>query len=80
MTAKEEANRIGNLFYDGSVFDYDKEGHLKQVSKAKERALICVDEIINIPSIQIGYLQGFSKNNKSTESYWREVKKEIIKL
>jgi hypothetical protein len=46
----------------------------------KQCALICVDEIINIPSIQIGYSQGFSKNNNSTESYWREVKKEINKL
>ena len=65
MTIKEEANRIANRFYQGSVFDYDKEGHLKERKKAKERALICVDEIINIPSIQIGYSQGFSKNNKS---------------
>jgi hypothetical protein len=68
MTVKEEANRIGNLFYDGSVFDYDKEGHLKQVAKAKERALICVDEILN------------SHIDSVYESYYLQVKKEIIKL
>jgi hypothetical protein len=77
MTAKEKAIELVQLFYNNqcsySIIEL-------AYSSAKQCALICVDEIINIPSIQIGYSQGFSKNNKSTESYWREVKKEINKL
>ena len=47
MTTGQEANRIANRFYQGSVFDYDKEGHLKEVKKAKERTKICVQEILD---------------------------------
>jgi hypothetical protein len=46
MTPKEKANRLGNRFYQGSVFDYDKQGHLDEIVKAKHRAKICVQEII----------------------------------
>ena len=67
MTAKEEAYKLGNKFYQGSVFDYDKEGHLKEIKKAKERALICVDEILRIlPFTDV--------------KYWQEVKQELEKL
>ena len=42
MTPKEKANELGNKFYQGSVFDYDKQGHLKEIERAKERTKICV--------------------------------------
>lgn len=47
MTAKEKANELGNKFYQGSVFDYDKEGHLEEVERAKERTKICVRAILD---------------------------------
>ena len=76
MTAKEKALELVEKYADKACeFNECTEGDYD-----KQCALICVDEIINIPSIQIGYSQGFSKNNKSTESYWREVKEEINKL
>jgi len=69
MTAKEKANELGNKFYEGSVFDYDKQGHNDERKKAKERALICVDELLKSTFVQ---------NN--TYNYWTEVKQEINKL
>ena len=48
MTAKEKANELGNKFYQGSIFDYDKKGHLEECERAKERAIKCVDEILNV--------------------------------
>jgi hypothetical protein len=76
MTAKEKAKELVRLYYevDGdSIYDGITRG------MAKQCALICVDEIISIPSVQAAYAQGYS-NSKSTESYWREVKQEIEKL
>lgn len=48
MDTNEKANELGNKFYQGSVFDYDKEGHLEEIDKAKERTKICVQEILNV--------------------------------
>ena len=69
MTPKEKANELGNKFYQGSVFDYSKQRHLEEKKRAKERALICVDEIIStFLDIDPG------------KQYWQEVKQEIEKL
>ena len=68
MTPKEKAKEL--------VGKYEPKGiYINNI----ECALICVDEIIGIPSIQAAYAQGYS-NSKSIESYWQEVKKEINKL
>lgn len=77
MTPKEKAEELFNRFYIKA-----REGNVNYNVKedAKQCALIAVEEIINIPSIQVAYAQGFSKKNKSTEAYWREVKQEIEKL
>lgn len=64
LTAKEKANELGNKFYNGSVFDYDKEGHLAELIKAKNRTKICVQEILNT-------IQGWSSNE--TWQYWNDV-------
>ena len=72
MTPKEKANELGNKFYQGSVFDYDKQGHLKEIKRAKERALICVDEIIEAVRHIVG--------EKLRIEYYLEVKQEINKL
>ena len=73
MTPKEKANEIGNKFYQGSVFDYDKEGHILEIKRAKDRALICVREIVDSqPSEPTEYTD--------TLGYWKEVMGEIHKL
>ena len=64
MTPKEKANEIGNAMYNGSVFDYDKQGHLKEIENAKRCALIAVDELIK----------------ETGKRYWYDVKTEIEKL
>jgi hypothetical protein len=64
MTPKEKANEIGNAMYNGSVFDYDKQGHLKEIENAKRCALIAVDELIK----------------ETGKKYWYDVKTEIEKL
>ena len=61
MTPKEKANEIGNAMYNGSVFDYDKQGHLKEKENAKRCALIVVDELIAATGAK----------------YWYDVKQEI---
>ena len=75
MTAKEKANELGNKFYQGSVFDYDKQGHLDEIVKAKNRAIICVDEIMNVVNMSIPYI-----NEETYIQYWEDVKIEIGKL
>ena len=64
MTPKEKANEIGNAMYNGSVFDYDKQGHLKEIENAKRCALIAVDALIK----------------ETGKRYWYDVKTEIEKL
>jgi hypothetical protein len=76
MTTGEKAKELIQLFYNNQCSHSITELAYKS---AKECALACVDEIISIPSIQAAYAQGYS-HSKSTESYWREVKQEIIKL
>jgi hypothetical protein len=70
MTPKEKANELGNSMYNGSIFDYDKQGHLKEIVNAKRCALIAVDEIISLLSKDLNHLV----------NYWFEVKQEIEKL
>ena len=48
MDTSKKANELGNKFYQGSVFDYDKQGHLDEIIKAKERTKICVQEILDV--------------------------------
>jgi len=68
MTPKEKANELGNKFYQGSVFDYDKEGHLEEIKRAKERTKICVQEILDT-------IQGSTSNE--TWEFWNDTMKEV---
>ena len=76
MNPKEKANELGNKFYQGSVFDYDKDEHLKERERAKERALICVDEILSEGACQYGV----TAVDYGREKYWYNVKEEINTL
>ena len=69
---KEKAKELGNKFYQGSFFDYDKEGHIEECERAKERAIKCVDEILDVVFLM-------SASNWE-EEYWQKVKEEIKKL
>lgn len=53
--AKDKAKELGNKFYQGSVFDYGKQGHLDEIAKAKNRTKICVQAILDA-------IQGKSSN------------------
>ena len=76
MTPKEKAKElVEKMFSNMPKYLQGKIGS----ETAKQCALICVGEIIGIPSIQTAYAQGYNKS-KSTESYWQEVKQEINKL
>ena len=68
MTPKEKAIEIIDRFYI----------EVKFYEKAKQCALICVDEIMNL-----GLLYGdapFGDGGKQFYSYWQQVKTEIKKL
>jgi len=77
MTPKEKANELGNKFYQGSVFDYSKQEHLEEIKRAKERALICVDEML-----AFAYDVEWEKKEDalSKMKFLKEVKQEIKKL
>jgi len=66
--AKEKANELGNKFYQGIVFDYDKQGHLAEIVKAKDRTKICVQAILDA-------IQGKSSNEDW--KFWNDVMSEI---
>ena len=66
--AKQKANELGNKFYQGSVFDYDKQGHLDEIVKAKNRTKICVQAILDA-------IQGKSSNEDW--KFWNDVMSEI---
>jgi hypothetical protein len=73
MTPKQKANELGNKFYQGSVFDYDKQGHLDEIVKAKARTKICVQEILDF---MITNLKWDEKTNGDVQ-FWQEVFDEI---
>jgi hypothetical protein len=80
MTPKEKANELGNKFYQGSVFDYSKQRHLEEIKRAKERALICVDEKQKtIDKMFNGYYTMPEEWRKEYDEL-EEVKQEINKL
>ena len=68
ITAKQKANELGNKFYQGSVFDYDKQGHLDEIEKAKLRAKICNQVVLDA-------IRGKCSND--TWHFWNEVMLEI---
>lgn len=78
MEAKKKALELGNKFYQGNPLVYSKLEHLSELEKAKSRALICVDEILNAldsDRIIYGSLYRYQEND-----YWQKVKKEINNL
>ena len=73
MTPKQKANELGNKFYQGSVFDYDKQGHLDEIVKAKNRTKICVQEILDLMT---NTLKWDEKTNGNIH-FWQEVLDEV---
>jgi hypothetical protein len=76
-TPTEKALEIANKMYYGSVFEKTKAEHLQEIIRAKQCALIAVDEIIT--AIENVFTKSVAKLN-STYRYWQEVKNEIEKL
>lgn len=72
--AKEKANELANKFVFESVFDMNDEQLKESRLKAKQCALIAVDEILEATDKLVGGKVMF-KNPKL--KYWKEVKKEI---
>ena len=70
MTAKEKSEELVNNFRL-NVLDYEGSG--LNTYKAKQCALIAVDEILNSPKDGYVHFQDVIK-------YWQEVKSEIEKL
>ena len=70
MTAKDKAIELCGKFFKPSVFKYEEKQYLVDEERAKQCALICVDEM----------LREIPKRFDSEERYWEDVKKEIGKL
>ena len=71
MTAKEKALELCVKFFKPSIFGYEEKQYLVDEERAKQFALICVDEIINCNTI---YMEG------CYVKYWEKVKQKINKL
>jgi hypothetical protein len=89
MTPKEKAIEIFNKFLKFQVltigFDNDINSEFTRRQRAKQCALICVDEILNNSQRNgkdIWRLPFYSDNEilLSDANYWNEVKTEIEKL
>ena len=75
MNEKEKANELANKFVSKSVFDMtDEELKIERI-RAKQCALIAVDEIIEFLTQASEYL-AFPEQIK----YWQQVRKEIEAL
>tara|TARA_R110000803_G_scaffold15626_3_gene43034 strand:+ start:1041 stop:1250 length:210 start_codon:yes stop_codon:yes gene_type:complete len=67
LTPKEKAKELVDRFNEHIEYDTNFKD---ETIKAKKRALICVDEVIN----------DRAKRGKINFTYWQEVKQEINKL
>ena len=79
MTPKEKAKEICNKLFNGSPFDYNKEGCMKELRNSKRCALICVGEVIsafNFPK----YNGDPETEINGDEIYWLDVKHELSLL
>ena len=80
MTPREKAYQLCNKFYEGSALGKTQGEHLEEKGKAKQRALICVDEIeLYRKQIEDEYDEDLY-HAYGVEEYWQEVKEEIKKL
>lgn len=73
MTPKEKSKELVDK-YDNTLT------YIESKSKAKQCALIAVDEIIKIVSSVDTMPPNCQKINEYTKEYWQEVKQEIINL
>ena len=71
MTPKEKASQLINSFIPHVRW---KMGQEDVMQRAKQCALIAVDEILNLEPPELSYMEPFSN------SWWQEVKLEIEKL
>lgn len=74
MTPKEKAKELVDKYDDTLTY-------LESKSKAKQCALIAVDEIINAnPYKWVPFMNQYSESVLASDiSYWQEVKQEILK-
>jgi NAD kinase len=79
MTPKEKAIELVEMYYETLTY-------LESKSKAKQCALIAVDELIETEYQSVNKLLNIIKDNKIrlvisfNSDYWQEVKQEINKL
>lgn len=77
--AEKEARELCELFYDGSPFDYTKEEHVIQKTKAKHCAIICVDKMIdNNEECVSRYKSNYDR--VCIREFWQGVKQAIEEL
>jgi len=74
MKAKDKAIELCGKFFKPSVFKYEEKQYLVDEERAKQCALICVDEIL-----ESLWNVGHSFSNDEI-NYLQEVKKEISRL
>lgn len=81
MTPKEKAIHLAQKFEGLTASPFDGKGNLRLNESAKQRALICVDEILSA-KYDCGCEQSIVVDGKyqTYTTYWQQVKTEIEKL
>ena len=74
MTAKEKAIELCGKFFKPSVFKYEEKQYLVDEERAKQCALICVDEMLGMS------YSGYEYDSEIEVPFLEEVKQEIEKL
>ena len=75
MTTKQKAKELVAKMKDQFFMERDN----VKVLKAKQCALICVDEIYKLNQLKVGRYEG-ERDIEMYYSYWEDVKQEIEKL
>ena len=75
MTTKQKAKELVAKMKDQFFMERDN----VKVLKAKQCALICVDEIYKLNQLKVGRYEG-ERDIEMYYSYWEDVKQEIEKI
>jgi hypothetical protein len=76
MTPKEKAEELIDKFIEHTQEWDELDGYVNDIYKAKQCALIAIDEIISSNP----HSNPFNTNVESTMEYWQQVKQEIQAL
>ena len=80
MTPNEKAHELVGKFIENTKEWSEIDGYVIDKYRAKECALVTVDELIKNTKSMNAYPPNFQIKNSSVKEYWKEVKEEIKRI